>query len=140
MVQLLSAPVVLHCPALDTLPSVSDPTELAYFLDHELPMRFGSPLFSKLQMKYWELEQCKNRPFVIAIEAFFDDESLALSDSSLAQYLYGLRMSASWTPEGILKVQTDTVESHTIGEKCTASTILAGCVNRFCRFDSFSDC
>ena len=23
---------------------------------------------------------------------------------------------------------------------CTASTILAGCVNRFCRFDSFSDC
>ena len=24
--------------------------------------------------------------------------------------------------------------------QCTASTILAGCVNRFCRFDSFSDC
>ena len=24
--------------------------------------------------------------------------------------------------------------------ECTASTILAGCVNRFCRFDSFSDC
>ncbi len=23
---------------------------------------------------------------------------------------------------------------------CTASTILAGCVNRFCRSDSFSDC
>ncbi len=24
--------------------------------------------------------------------------------------------------------------------RCTASTILAGCVNRFCRSDSFSDC
>ena len=23
---------------------------------------------------------------------------------------------------------------------CTASTIFAGCVNRFCRSDSFSDC
>ena len=28
----------------------------------------------------------------------------------------------------------------TPGVTCTASTILAGCVNRFCRFDSFSDC
>ena len=28
----------------------------------------------------------------------------------------------------------------TVRHTCTASTILAGCVNRFCRFDSFSDC
>ena len=36
----------------------------------------------------------------------------------------------------------DQVYEPTIQQQygCTASTILAGCVNRFCRSDSFSDC
>ena len=35
--------------------------------DHDLPIKFGSPLFSKLNKKYWELEHCKNLPIVLAI-------------------------------------------------------------------------
>ncbi len=37
--------------------------ELQEKLQNELPVRFGSPLFSKLNDKYWELEQCKGIPF-----------------------------------------------------------------------------
>ena len=103
--------------ARNSLPSGLDPREFGHFQDQELPIRFGSPLFSKLQMKYWELEHCRDQPFILAIEAFFNDKSLALSDNSLAQYLYGLRMSAGWTTEGILEVHTDIVESHISGNK-----------------------
>ena len=103
------------------LPSMLDPKEFVHFQDQELPIKFGSPLFSKLQKRYWELEHCRDQPFILAIEAFFNDESLTLSDSSLGQYLYGLRMSAGWTAQGILEVHTDTVESHASGNKTIPS-------------------
>ena len=105
----------------ESLPSRLDPGELARFQDEELPIRFGSPLFSKPKNKYWELEHCKGRPFILAIQAFFHEESLTLADSGLTQYLYGQRMSAGWTPEGNLVINTDIVESHTYGDKTIPS-------------------
>ena len=105
----------------ESLPSRLDPSELASFQEEELPIRFGSPLFSKLRNKYWELEHSKGRPFVLAIQAFFNEESLTLADSALTQYLYGHRMSAGWTPAGNLVLNTDIVESHTYGDKTIPS-------------------
>ncbi len=99
------------------MPSRLDQREFKHFLDQELPIRFGSPLFSKLQKKYWELEHCRNQPFILAIEAFFNDDSLTLSGGGLVQYLYGLRMSADWTSDGNLKIHSDAVESHMSGKK-----------------------
>ena len=104
-----------------SLHSGLDPEEYRHFLEHELPIKFGSPLFSKLQKKYWELEHCKDKPFVLALEAFFADDSLEFSDASLAQYLYGQNVSAGWTPGGTLEVKTDIVESHVSGEKAIPS-------------------
>ena len=104
-----------------SLPSGHDPEELAHFQNEELPIRFGSPLYSKLQNRYWELEHCRDQPFVLAIEAFFNEESLTLTDSSLAQYLYGQRASADWTSEGILEIGAQIVESHTYRHKTIPS-------------------
>ena len=104
-----------------SMPFSLDEDGFKQFLNHELPIRFGSPLFSKLQKKYWELEHCSNQPFILAIEAFFDNKALTLSDASLAQYLYGLRMSADWTKDGNLEVHSDTVESHISGNKAIPS-------------------
>lgn len=104
-----------------SLPSGLDPEAYRHFLEHELPIKFGSPLFSKLQKKYWELGHCKDKPIVLALEAFFDDDSLGYSDASLAQYLYGQNVSAGWTPGGTLEVKTDIVESHISGEKAIPS-------------------
>ena len=39
--------------------------------------------------------------------------------------------------EELMRVQTMSLPKE---DWCTASTILAGCVNRFCRSDSLSDC
>ena len=105
----------------ESLPSSLDPRELARFQNEELPIRFGSPLFSKLKNRYWEMEHSKGRPLIIAIQAFFNEESLTLADSGLTQYLYGQRTTAGWTHEGNLAINTDAVESHTLGDKTIPS-------------------
>jgi len=87
----------------------------------EVPIRLGSSLFSKLKMRYWELEQCKNKPFVIAIEAFHEEVAFLFSDMPLAQYLYGLRHFPSWTEDGKLVVNQEEVTKHQVGNKLIPS-------------------
>ena len=97
------------------------PEELADYRMNELPIRFGSPLFSKLKKKYWELQHCQGLPFAIAIEAFHDENSLGMTDSALTRYVYGTEQAASWTAFGKLEVETSAVETHTVGGKVIPS-------------------
>lgn len=90
-------------------------------LNDELPIRFGSPLFSKLNKRYWDLPQCKNIPIVFAIEAFFEEGSLYFSDSALGQYLYGLKHFPDWTEDGKLIVKTSEIKEHALGTKIIPS-------------------
>lgn len=108
-----------------TLPEEPSFQEFVRFRDQELPIRFGSPLFSKLQKKYWELDHCKNRPLVLAIEAFQNEDALTYSDNSLAQFLYGLRLSADWSDEGVLEIKTDIIATHESGSKKIPSNFFA---------------
>jgi hypothetical protein len=95
--------------------------ELREKLGNELPIRFGGPLFSKLSKEYWQLEQCRGIPMVFAIEAFQEEGSLYFSDSSLGQYLYGLRHYPDWTDDGHLIVRSTTIGEHTWGAKIVPS-------------------
>ncbi len=97
------------------------PEEIDQRSNDEIPIRLGSPLFSKLKKKYWELEHCKEMPFVIAIEAFHDETALLFSDYSLAQYLFGLRQYPTWSEEGNIIFNTQEIESHQLGEKIIPS-------------------
>ena len=101
------------------------PSELREYIRNELPIRFGSPLFSKLQHRYWELEHCRDLPFVIFIEAFHDEESLVLSSSALTSYLYGLDHVASWGAGKALMIDWGEVEEHKVGEKIIPSKFFA---------------
>lgn len=87
----------------------------------EIPIRLGSSLFSKLKMRYWELEQCKGKPFVIAIEAFHEEATFLFSDAPLAQYLYGLRHFPSWTDDGELIINQEEIQKHQIANKLIPS-------------------
>lgn len=89
--------------------------------DHELPIKFGSPLFSKLKKKYWELEHCKNIPIVIAIEAFHENNSLVYSDHGIAQYIYGLKDTHRRDQQGKLIIEYETIEEHRVGKKVIPS-------------------
>jgi hypothetical protein len=95
--------------------------ELRRYQLHELPIRFGSPLLSKLKKRYWERKTCRGLPLVIAVEAFHEEESLAMSDWSLARYLYGLEQTGAWGTGGRLQIRTSKVDSHSVRDKVVPS-------------------
>ena len=99
--------------------------ELRDYERHELAIRFGSPLFSKLQKRYWELPHCHNIPIVIAIEAFHDENSLSLSDKSLMSYVYGSEVAASWDADGTLQVSAHGIDDHRLGPKTIPSNFFS---------------
>jgi hypothetical protein len=106
-----------HASASPTL----TPEQLREKLENELPIKFGSPLFSKLRRQYWTLDHCKGRPLIFAIEAFHENRSLRYTSSSLSTYLYGLKQLATWTEDGQLVPQVEHVGSHTSGAKVIPS-------------------
>ncbi|MFA4839875.1 MAG: glycosaminoglycan attachment protein, partial [Candidatus Neomarinimicrobiota bacterium] len=59
--------------------------------ENAMPIRFGSPLYSKLQKRYWDLPHVTGHPLVFAIADFHDDQSMLWSSTSLIDYLYGFR-------------------------------------------------
>jgi hypothetical protein len=86
--------------------------EIARKQRDEIPVRLGSPLFSKLQKRYWELPHVAGLPLVIAIEAFHDTTSLFYPGGVLAKYLYGLEHFPSYDKKGNLLIESKPIESH----------------------------
>ena len=95
-----SGAIAKYCKKIEDL----DETELQEYTRNELPIRFGSALYSKLQKAYWEKPQCAGLPFVIAVQAFHDEGSLHFSATALVEYAYGSRQSASWSSGGDLLI------------------------------------
>lgn len=95
--------------------------ELQEKIDNEIPIKLGSALFSKLKKRYWELEECKNLPLILAIGPFHEAGSMFYSDSSLAGYLYGIKQFPTWTENGELVIKETKINSHTLGKKTIPS-------------------
>lgn len=55
-----------------------------------MSIRFDSPIHTKLQKKYWDLDHVKGHSFLIAIADFHDDQSMLWSSAALLEYLYGV--------------------------------------------------
>ncbi len=91
--------------------------EIQQHIDHELPIRLGSALFSKVQKRYWELPQCKDIPFVIAIQPFHEAGSLTYTSIGLFNYLFGIRANSTMTNEGKIILREEIVEEHRSGAK-----------------------
>jgi hypothetical protein len=102
-----------------------DEAGLAKYLSEEIPMRFGSPLLSKLRKKYWEDDHCKGLALVIAIEAFHDENSLSVPDGALMNYLFGTRSTAKWNEFVNLMIDNEKIEEHRVGEKQIPSEFFA---------------
>lgn len=97
------------------------------YLLNELPIRFGSPLRSKLfptnkkgEPLEWNLKECKGKPFVIAIQAFFDDNALFYSASYLSYYLFGSFEYPVYN-DGELEVKEIKLKEHRVGDKVIPS-------------------
>ena len=100
------------------------PEEVMRYLKHEVAIKLGSPLYSKLKKRYWELPHVAGLPLVLAIETFHGDGSLTLSSTSLSQYLMGLDHRFRFDGEGNLVVEADTIAEH-VGSKTIPSNFFA---------------
>lgn len=84
---------------------------------NEMPIRFGSPLFSKLQKKYWELEHVASKPLVIAIADFHENQSMLWTSTALINYLYAVHHDHHFDESGKLVITSQKIDKHIVGEK-----------------------
>jgi hypothetical protein len=89
----------------------------SYRMQNVYPIKFGSPLFSKLKKKYWEQEHVRGQPFVLAIEDFHDAGSMVWTASALELYLYGHNYDWYHEVSGELVVVPDAIGKHQHGTK-----------------------
>lgn len=92
-------------------------SELEEILKNEMPIRFGSSLFSKLQKKYWNLSHVHGKPMIFAIADFHDDMSMTWSFPALISYLYGYKYNHHYNEKGELIIEPKKIDKHTLGEK-----------------------
>jgi hypothetical protein len=102
-------------------PVVSGEEELFAFLGQELPIRLGSPLFSKLQADYTKRKELAELPFVLALECFISLDSMFVSESSLGSYLFGLGSIPEWAEDGQLRVRNVPIAEHRVAGKTIPS-------------------
>ena len=85
---------------------------------HELlPIRLGSPLYSKLTKKYWELSHVAGKPLVFAIGDYSEDSPMRWPDASLHRYLYGTESRVVSSPGEVVQVEHIKVHRHVDGAK-----------------------
>jgi hypothetical protein len=109
----------------EVMPKSSPKTmdEMVAFLKNETAIRFGSPLYSKLKKKYWDLPHVAGKPLVIAIETFHGG-SLTHSSTSLSQYLLGVDHRSHFDEHGGLIVEASPIAHH-VGTKTIPSNFFA---------------
>lgn len=95
----------------------NDQEEILRRQEHEIPIRFGSPLFSKLRKRYWELPHVKDLPLVFAVADFHDDQSMMWTSTALINYLYGVRHEFHFDEHQQLVITPLKIEKHKVGDK-----------------------
>ena len=73
------------------LPPPKTEEEIQERLNDFMPIKFGSPLYSKLQKRYWEKKHVTGKPLIIAIHDYHNDNAMTWSRTALSEYLYGIR-------------------------------------------------
>lgn len=97
-------------PTTDLTPPLPQtPEEEAALCRDYMPIKWGSPLYSKLKKRYWEKPAIKDLPLVFAIHDFHGLGSMVWSLPALSDYLFGLRADS----EGM----DSPIESHKYGNK-----------------------
>jgi hypothetical protein len=105
-------------------PDIEDPSYLdaVRLRNHNyVPIKLGSPLYSKLQARYWELPHVAGLPFVLAIEDFHDPSPFRDGSDLLARYLYGQDEAVVSARGEALKRKLVVVREHRYGAKVVPS-------------------
>lgn len=94
-------------------PSLLDPQKRLEYMEGELVVRLGGALYSKLQKEYWRLPHVRGKPLVFALQSFASEDSLTFADTSLLNYLYGLKTHGKYSADGRLQISNEKIHAHT---------------------------
>lgn len=86
--------------------------EIERLLKDYMPIKYGSPLFSKLNKKYWEKEHVTGNPLLIAIHDFHQKDSMMWSRSALERYLYGAERRHHFDENGKIVQEVTQMAEH----------------------------
>ncbi len=93
-------------------PPVDTPEAMERYSKDYMPIKFGSPLFTKLQKKYWELAHVEGAPFVLAVADFSSPMSMVRSQSALERYIWGFEHANQIDEDGNLTILPKRIEQH----------------------------
>ena len=102
-------------------PTVETEEQMEAYLRDYMPIKFGSPLFSKLIKKYWEQKQIADVPLVFAIADFSSPGSMIYTRSALERYLYGYSFDAVRDEQGKTIAKPIKIIEHGWGDKVVPS-------------------
>ena len=88
------------------------PDDFWNYMENEMPKKFGSPLYSKMKMRYWEDEHVAGHPLILAIADFHAQSSMTWSHTAISIYLYGKGVEVRFDSEGNKYGVEKDVESH----------------------------
>lgn len=102
------------------LPKPEDPPiersseEIRELLKTKIPIKFASPLWSKLTRKnpYWELDDVVGHPLIFAIADFHEKQAMTWTSTALMNYLYGVSHDFLYDDKGQLIITPIKVETH----------------------------
>ncbi|MEQ1621196.1 MAG: hypothetical protein ABL919_07290 [Methylococcales bacterium] len=78
-------------PQRPDLPPPETHEEIEFRLNDFMPIKFGSPLYTKLCKRYWEKEHVAGHPLILAIHDYHNENAMTWSRTALSEYLYGIR-------------------------------------------------
>lgn len=93
-------------------PPTDTPEQQTAYLKDYMPIKFGSPLYSKLGKKYWEHDHTAGIPLVLAIADFSSPGSMVHTKSALERYLFGFSYSTIFGQNGRPTINASKIESH----------------------------
>ncbi|MFM2608115.1 hypothetical protein AAFX30_10870 [Vibrio chagasii] len=106
-------------------PEPTTTEEMDRLLPDYMPIKYGSPLYSKLQKKYWEKAHVAEHPLVIAIHDFHQKDSMMWSRKALEVYLFGAKRTYSYSPESGLVENVDLITEHRWNDKVIPSNFFS---------------
>ena len=98
-------------------PEITIEEEFDAYRFHYMPIKFGSPLTSKLSKRYWELPHVVGIPLLFAIQDFSAPQSMLRSRSAFETYIYGYTHDCELGSDGKLRILPRKIEAHQWGSK-----------------------
>jgi len=101
-------------PAPDDKPVIRSAAEIKKLNETKIPIKFGSPLWSKLMRPkpYWDMPHVTGNPLMFAIADFHEKQSMTWTSTALLSYLYGISHDFSRDEHGQLVVSPVKLQVH----------------------------